>query len=224
MVEPAVERGHHVSEQTPKPVPSPPSPAILAARKAAVPRPPAVTADPGAPAASPGPAAPAEAAVPTTPSESVRHGRVGEDGTVYVTLADGTEREVGSYPDASPEDALAYFARKYDELAASADLLAQRLAHTDVSAHDARQALAHLKEQIGDAHVVGVTDAQLGGIVWMDLDIRFVRVQLAKHGALAGSRLRVPLAGRPSPGTKIVNRNVVGPSSNSDSRTKQRRR
>lgn len=165
MVVPAVERGHHVSEQTPKPVPSPPSPAMLAGRKPAVPRPPAPSVETGAPSAggnadaaaeTAGPGTPApEAATPSAPSESVKHGRVGEDGTVWVILADGTEREVGSYPDATPEEALAYFARKYDELAAGADLLAQRLAHTDVSAHDARQSLAHLKEQIGDAHVVG---------------------------------------------------------------------
>ncbi|WP_238329615.1 DUF349 domain-containing protein [Ornithinimicrobium humiphilum] len=138
-----------MSEQTPSPVPTPPSPAMLASRKPAVPR-------PAAPASEPAAEAPAAAETPAVaPSESVKHGRVGEDGTVYVILADGSERAVGSYPDATPEEALAYFARKYDELVASADLLAQRLAHTDVSAHDARQSLAHLKEQIGEAHVVG---------------------------------------------------------------------
>jgi polyhydroxyalkanoate synthesis regulator phasin len=132
--------------RTPTPGPRPgPSPAMFAARKPAAPRPSPTEAS----------AATAPAPVPTTPSESVRHGRVGDDGTVYVIAADGTERAVGSYPDATPEEALAYFARKYDELVASADLLAQRVAHTDVSAHDARQSLSHLKEQIGEAHVVG---------------------------------------------------------------------
>ncbi|KUG54518.1 ATPase [Serinicoccus chungangensis] len=85
----------------------------------------------------------------------MKHGRVAEDGTVFVILADGTEREVGSYPGAGAQEALAYFARKYDEMLASADLLKARLAGTEVSAHDARQSLAHLKEQIGEAHVVG---------------------------------------------------------------------
>ncbi|SOC54279.1 DUF349 domain-containing protein [Ornithinimicrobium cerasi] len=139
-------------QEAPEPVPAPsprprpgPSPAMFASRKPVAPRP--APAD----ASSATPPAP----VPTTPSESVRHGRVGEDGTVYVIAADGTERAVGSYPDAPPEEALAYFARKYDELVAAADLLAQRVAHTDVSAHDARQSLAHLTEQIGEAHVVG---------------------------------------------------------------------
>lgn len=136
--------------EAPRPTPGAPTPAMFAARKAAVPRPP--QGGDAAPAA-PTPAPPS--AEPGPPSDSVRHGRVDDDGTVHVRLADGTERAVGSYPGASAEEALAYFARKYDELRAAADLLAQRLAHTDVSAHDARQSLAHLKEQIGEAHVVG---------------------------------------------------------------------
>ncbi|WP_022923877.1 DUF349 domain-containing protein [Serinicoccus marinus] len=124
------------------PKPAAPSPAMFAARRPAAARPAG-----GAAVAAPEPH--------PDPSESMKHGRVAEDGTVYVVAADGTEREVGSYPGASPEEALAYFARKYDEMLASADLLKARLAGTDVSAHDARQSLAHLKEQIGEAHVVG---------------------------------------------------------------------
>ncbi|HYI33176.1 MAG TPA: DUF349 domain-containing protein, partial [Glaciibacter sp.] len=42
-------------------------------------------------------------------------GRVDESGTVYVREGDG-ERAVGQYPDATPEEALAYFERKYVEL------------------------------------------------------------------------------------------------------------
>ncbi len=124
------------------PRPAAPSPAMFAARRPAAPRPAGSAA-----AASPEPH--------PDPTESMKHGRVAEDGTVFVTLADGTEREVGSYPGASAQEALAYFARKYDEMLASADLLKARLAGTEVSAHDARQSLAHLKEQIGEAHVVG---------------------------------------------------------------------
>ena len=160
-----------MSEQTPKPVPTPPSPAMFAARRPAAAKPAAPQAPTtGGPAdpSSAQPAAPAVPPVPSTPSESMKHGRVAEDGTVYVVLADGTEREVGSYPEATPEEALAYFARKFDELAASAELLAQRLAHTDVSAHDARQSLAHLKEQIGEAHVVGDLAALEASVAALD--------------------------------------------------------
>lgn len=148
---PAEEATPEPTPVTGSPKPSAPSPSMFAARKPAAARP-APPASPGGAAPAASPAAPV---VPSTPSESMKHGRVAEDGTVFVIAADGTEREVGSYPDASAEEALAYFARKYDELAANADLLKARLASTEVSAHDARQSLAHLKEQIGDAHVVG---------------------------------------------------------------------
>ena len=134
------------------PPPDVPTPAMFAARKPAAPRPVPSAPVPGAPA-SPDSSAAVTEQLP--PSESVKHGRVGEEGTVYVQLADGTERAVGSYPGATDDEALAYFARKYDELVAAADLLKARLASTDVSSHDARQSLNHLKEQIGEANVVG---------------------------------------------------------------------
>ena len=40
--------------------------------------------------------------------ENAPWGRVDDEGTVYVREADG-ERAVGQYPDATPEEALAYF-------------------------------------------------------------------------------------------------------------------
>ena len=48
------------------------------------------------------------------------------DGTVYVREAEG-ERAVGQYPDATPEEALAYFERKFTELAGQVSLLEQRV-------------------------------------------------------------------------------------------------
>ena len=77
-----------------------------------------------------------------------------ESGTVFVRTADG-EREVGSYPGASHAEALGYFTRKYDELLASADLLLQRVTHTDLPAREGSEGLAKLREQTTDAHVVG---------------------------------------------------------------------
>ena len=85
------------------------------------------------------------------PSE---HGRVDESGTVFVRTSTG-EREVGSYPGASPAEALSYFTRKYDELVAAADLLLQRVTHTDLAAREGSDGLAKLREQTADAHVVG---------------------------------------------------------------------
>lgn len=134
------------------------------------------------PQAVPSPAAPSPAvsspAVPTPAMFARRHGtpdrsafgRVGDDGQVYVTTADG-ERAVGSYPGASPRDALTYFARKYDELAAAADLLLQRVTHTDISAKDAADAYAKLVTEttepaaVGDLAALQATVAQVGEAV-----------------------------------------------------------
>jgi hypothetical protein len=54
---------------------------------------------------------------------------------------------------------LHYFARKYDELWASADLLQQRLATTDITARDAQEGLAKLREHVAEANVVGDLEA-----------------------------------------------------------------
>ena len=42
-------------------------------------------------------------------------GRVADDGTVYVRTAEG-ERAVGQYPEGSAEEALAFYAKRYEEM------------------------------------------------------------------------------------------------------------
>jgi len=134
--EPAAPAPAPAPAPVPRPVPKPgPVPSPAAVRKVAHPQPALI------PTPAPGP-----------PAESF--GRVAEDGTVFVRTTDG-EREVGAYPGASAEEALHYFARKYDELYASADLLHQRLGGTDLSAKDAADGLAKLREHVAEANVVG---------------------------------------------------------------------
>ncbi|MEV0114423.1 DUF349 domain-containing protein [Streptomyces sp. NPDC050844] len=86
-------------------------------------------------------------------------GRVDETGTVYVRKADGSEREVGSWKAGSPEEALAYFERKYDGLVVEIGLLERRVKTTDLSAKDAMTAIDHLRQQVDEAHAVGDLDA-----------------------------------------------------------------
>ncbi|WP_067488640.1 DUF349 domain-containing protein [Actinomadura hibisca] len=81
-------------------------------------------------------------------------GRVDEDGTVYVKTSDG-ERVVGSWQAGAPEEALAYFKRKYDSLATEIGLLEQRVKTTDLQPQQAQQSIARLREQVTDAHAVG---------------------------------------------------------------------
>ncbi|MEU1332250.1 DUF349 domain-containing protein [Streptomyces sp. NPDC005865] len=86
-------------------------------------------------------------------------GRVDETGTVYVRTADGGERVVGSWQAGSPDEALAYFERKYDGLVVEIGLLERRVKTTDLSAKDAMTAIGHLREQVDEAHAVGDLDA-----------------------------------------------------------------
>ncbi|MEU1624618.1 DUF349 domain-containing protein [Streptomyces sp. NPDC020096] len=85
-------------------------------------------------------------------------GRVDETGTVYVRTADG-ERVVGSWQAGSPDEALAYFKRKYDGLVVEIGLLERRVRTTDLSTKDALTAIEHLRTTVSEAHAVGDLDA-----------------------------------------------------------------
>lgn len=81
-------------------------------------------------------------------------GRVDPDGTVFVTTADG-ERSVGQVPDATPEEALAFFVRRYESLDLEVTLLEQRLASGAVSPDDARHTIKTLRKSVAGANAVG---------------------------------------------------------------------
>ncbi|MEU3922446.1 DUF349 domain-containing protein [Streptomyces sp. NPDC029004] len=85
-------------------------------------------------------------------------GRVDETGTVYVRTADG-EKVVGSWQAGTPEEALAYFERKYEGLVVEIGLLERRVKTTDLSAKDAQTAIDHLRQQVDEHHAVGDLDA-----------------------------------------------------------------
>jgi hypothetical protein len=85
-------------------------------------------------------------------------GRVDETGTVYVRTAEG-EKVVGSWQAGSPEEALAYFERKYEGLVVEIGLLEKRVKTTDLSAKDAQTAIDHLRAQVDEHHAVGDLDA-----------------------------------------------------------------
>jgi hypothetical protein len=84
-------------------------------------------------------------------------GRVAEDGTVFVRTKDG-ERAVGQWPDANPEEALAFYTRRYDALAFEVELLEQRVEAGTVSPDDARAAVKKVTSSIDEAQAVGDLD------------------------------------------------------------------
>ena len=86
-------------------------------------------------------------------SEQHPWGRVDETGTVYVREGDG-ERTVGQYPDGTPEEAIAYFERKYTDLAGQVSLLEQR-ARRGAPAADVAKSVANLRSAVEGANAVG---------------------------------------------------------------------
>jgi hypothetical protein len=88
-------------------------------------------------------------------------GRVADDGTVYVRTADG-ERAVGQYPEGSPDEALAFFAKRYDELAGSVHLLEQRINAGVVSPDEGAESVRNLRTQVVEANAVGDLTSLVG--------------------------------------------------------------
>ena len=162
---------------------------------------PAPETSPAAPTPSPVPT-PAAMHIPSPASLAGRlhgsvapkpsqYGRVDDSGTVFVRTADG-EREVGSYPGATAAEALGYFTRKYDELLASADLLLQRVTHTDLPAREGAEGLAKLREQSADARVVGdlaALDARIAQITTA-VEARKASESLERSAAREAGRLK----------------------------------
>jgi hypothetical protein len=80
-------------------------------------------------------------------------GRIDAEGTVFVRTADG-ERPVGSWQ-ADAEAGLAYYVRRYDDLATEVTLLEQRLDSGAADPASTRTHAAELLEQLPTASVVG---------------------------------------------------------------------
>lgn len=124
-----------------------------------VPSPAAFAARPKAP--TPSPAGRARAAAPTARTaalspnlaEAAKWGRAEDDGHVFLLL-EGEEVAVGQYPGASRDEALAYFARKFEDITAQITLLEQRVA-AKAPTTDMRKTVKHLHEQLAERKSVG---------------------------------------------------------------------
>ncbi len=85
-------------------------------------------------------------------------GRVDADGTVYVRTAEG-ERAVGQIPDATADEALAFYVRRYEALEVEVGLLVQRIAAGSLSPEESRQAVNNNRKTVLEANAVGDLDA-----------------------------------------------------------------
>lgn len=93
-------------------------------------------------------------------------GRVDADGTVYVRIGD-EERVVGQYPEGTPEEALAFYTKRYEGLAFEVQLLEQRVRSEALTPDEATTSIARIAEQLVEPHAVGditALTARLNGL------------------------------------------------------------
>ncbi len=100
----------------------------------------------------------ATAIAPAVASPSMAFGRVEADGTVYLQTPDG-EVKVGQYAAGTPEEGLAFFARKYDDLAVEIDLITQRLADGRAKPDQAGVVIERVRAGLAERSFVGDVQA-----------------------------------------------------------------
>ncbi len=81
-------------------------------------------------------------------------GRVDDSNTVFVN-DNGTERQVGQYPNVSAEEALAYFAKKFEDLEAQVRILEQRVAAGITDSKSLKAGHDALSKELKEPNVVG---------------------------------------------------------------------
>jgi hypothetical protein len=81
-------------------------------------------------------------------------GRIDTDGSVYVRTADG-ERLIGSWQAGSPEEGIAFYTKRYDDLAADVALLEGRASSPAADPSAVRDAATKLAATLPDAAALG---------------------------------------------------------------------
>ncbi|WP_082468834.1 DUF349 domain-containing protein [Sciscionella sediminilitoris] len=133
-------------------LPKPPKPGP----KPGIPTPAALGKKPHPPVAKPAGEEHAEpdSPVPAASTQPSRWGRVDAEGVVYVFGPEG-EHEVGSWQAGSPEEGLAHFARRFDDLRTEVELLHARVSSGSGDTKQAATSARHLLDSLAEAAVVG---------------------------------------------------------------------
>jgi hypothetical protein len=140
----------------PRPGPRPSPAALAGLTRPAPPRPVATsTAAAAAPAAAAAAAPDVDPDAPPRPTDSETFGRIDDDGTVHVRTADGAELPVGQWAAGTPEEGLAFFVRKYDDLSVEVDLAARRVAEGKAAPEQAAAVVKRARESLASPSMVG---------------------------------------------------------------------
>lgn len=91
---------------------------------------------------------------PAAPAAPSPFGRVTDDGSVFLLAPEG-EVLVGQYAAGTPAQGLAFFQRKYDDMAVEITLISSRLSDGKATAEQAGSVLARVREQLAARSFVG---------------------------------------------------------------------
>ncbi|HVT20371.1 MAG TPA: DUF349 domain-containing protein [Mycobacteriales bacterium] len=94
-------------------------------------------------------------------------GRIDADGSVYLRTSDG-ERQIGSWQAGSPEEGLAFYRKRYDDLVADVALLEARATVASADPSVVREAAQKMRSAVAEAAALGDLDAlcaRLDGVI-----------------------------------------------------------
>ncbi len=127
------------------------------------------------------------------PAPAESFGRVAEDGTVFLRLPDGSERPVGQFAAGGAEEALHYYATKYNDLSHSLELTATRLADNKCSPREALVVAGKARHALEEPAFIGDISLLMARIGQLEV-LANIRGQILdeerKAAAAAGQQAR----------------------------------
>ncbi|MFC6238334.1 DUF349 domain-containing protein [Longivirga aurantiaca] len=165
----------------PKPSPRPSPAALAGSVRPAPPRPVATGAATPAPVAAPEP----EVHDADRPTDSATFGRIDDDGNVHVALHDGSEHVVGQWAAGTPDEGLAFFVRKFDDLSVEVSLATRRLTEGKASPEQAGAVVKRALESLESPTMVGDLASLRARVAALDSLVQEKRAAAAEVRAAA---------------------------------------
>lgn len=119
----------------------------------------------------------------TGPAAAQSFGRVGEDGTVFLRLPDGSQRVIGQFAAGTPADALAFYSRRYEDLVTEIDLAAKRLADDRSTPAQAIATANRVREALAEPNFVGDLAALVSRVGQLEVLVNVKKAALAQQRA-----------------------------------------
>lgn len=123
-----------------------------------------------------------------TDSHSIEWGRIAPDGTVFVRTSDG-ERAIGSWQAGPAAEGIAFYRRKYDDLAAEVAILEARVGAPTADVKAIAATARKVRATLGEAAVIGdlaALDARLAAVL-EKVDARLVELAERRSAAAAAA-------------------------------------